>query len=176
MIGQRQDLFLQGSARIPGIPALFGFLAQQIGTRDIGNQQRSAEEQHQWFLTAASVAHQQADVFGCVPRGMQGLDLNHSQALTVLQRTCPVTQFGACVREQLQRCTGFDLSNPGQVVVVLVCISGIGNAHALLTGIIVIVIHVPAHIEHQRRSRLLGTDEIGSVPQVRFVELSEYHA
>ena len=114
---------------------------------------------------------------GRVSRRVQGFefDLTHAQPFAVRKRARPATRFGRGTREQFQRRSGFELGDAGQVVVVLVRIRCIGDAQPLFACVVIVLINVPAHIEHQRLSSLLGTEEIGRMPEAWFMELLVNH-
>jgi len=124
------------------------------------------------------IGQRQADVLGCMSRGMQDLefDLAHGQAFVVLQGPRPVAQFGTGRGEQFQGATGLELCYSREVVIVLMGIRGIGDAYALLTGKVVVIINFPAHIKHQCLTGLLRADKVRSVSEAWFIELLEDHS
>ena len=91
------------------------------------------------------------------------LDLTHAHAFPVFQRARPVAQFGARAGQQFQRPPGFELGDTGQILVVLVGVRRVGDTQALLACKVVIVVHVPAHVEYQCFPGVFGTEEIGRV-------------
>ncbi|WP_245232655.1 hypothetical protein [Thiorhodococcus minor] len=97
------------------------------------------------------------------------------QALTVFHRGHPVPELGAGTGEQLDVAAIGQLADPGQIVVVLVRVTGVANPHALLARGLEIGVHVAADVEHEGLAGLLGADEIGRVAQTLQIELLEEH-
>jgi hypothetical protein len=112
-----------------------------------------------------------------VSGGVQHLDgdLPHLQPRPVVHFPHRIAEFGTGAGQQLYFVAGGQLANPGEVVVVLVGVTGVADAHALAARRFEVEVHVPAHIEHQRLAGLLRTEKIGGVAQALEVELFEKH-
>jgi hypothetical protein len=97
-----------------------------------------------------------------MPGGVQELDLHlaHRQPIPVVHRFDLIAELGASAREQLDVPAQGQLADTGHVVVVLVGVGGVANAHALGAGLLEVGLDIAAHVEHQCFAGLLRADEV----------------